>query len=109
MGFFDYIAERKIQEAINDGLFCHLEGFGKPIDNEAYFRIPAEERIAFHILKNAGVVPEEIELRKSIYQLSLEIKNSIDPEEISSLEKKRLLLEDKLFVLSENKKTRGYQ
>ncbi len=106
MSVFDYIAEQKIKEAIKNGDFNHLNGFGKPVDNSAYFRVPAEDRIAFHILKNAGVVPEEIELRKSIYQLSLEIKKTIDPDELSDLQKKKQVLEDKLFVLAESKRTR---
>ena len=106
MSFLNYIAEKRIQEAISRGEFDHLEGFGKPVDMDDYFSVPAEDRIAFHILKNAGVVPEEIEIRKSIYQLSLEIKNAIDPDEINALERKRLSLQDKLFVLNEARKAR---
>jgi hypothetical protein len=106
MGVFDYFVERKIQEAIKDGLFNHLEGFGKPLNNEDYFNAPAEERIAFHILKNAGIVPEEVAIRKSIYQIMIDIKKTIDPNEISALEKKKAMLEDLLFVLSEHKKLR---
>jgi Domain of unknown function (DUF1992). len=106
MSILNYIAEKRIQEAISNGEFDQLEGFGKPVDMDAYFSVPAEDRIAFHILKNAGVVPEEIEIRKSIYQLTLEIKNTIDPDEISALEQKRLSLQDKLFVLSDVRKAR---
>ena len=104
MSVLDYIAEKRIQEAINKGEFDHLEGFGKPIDLTDYFSVPAEDRIAFHILKNAGVVPEEIELRKSIYQLTLDIKRCINEEEITALEKRRLQLEDRLFVLNDSKR-----
>jgi Domain of unknown function (DUF1992). len=106
MGVFDYIAERKIREAINKGEFDHLEGFGKPVDNSEYFSVPAEDRIAFHILKNSGVVPEEIEIRKSIYLVSQEIKRTVDPDEVSDLQMKKQILEDRLFILAENKRNR---
>lgn len=105
MSILDYIAEKRIQEAINQGEFDHLDGFGKPIDLTEYFSVPAEDRVAFHILKNSGVVPEEIDLRKSIYQLTQEIKNSINPEEITALEKWRLQLEDRLFVLRDSRRS----
>lgn len=105
MSILDYIAEKRIQEAINQGEFDHLDGFGKPIDLTEYFSVPAEDRVAFHILKNSGVVPEEIDLRKNIYQLTQEIKNSINPEEITSLEKRRLQLEDRLFVLRDSRRS----
>ena len=106
MSILNYIAEKRIQEAISNGEFNQLEGFGKPVEMDEYFSVPAEDRIAFHILKNAGVVPEEIEIRKSIYQLTQEIKNTIDPYEISALELKRLSLQDKLFVLNDVRKAR---
>lgn len=106
MSILNYIAEKRIQEAINNGEFDQLEGFGKPVEMDDYFSVPEEDRIAFHILKNAGVVPEEIEIRKSIYQLTQEIKNTINPDEIPALERKRLSLQDKLFVLNDARKAR---
>ena len=106
MSILDYIAEQRIREAINNGEFDHLEGFGKPIDLSDYFSVPADDRVAFHILKNSGVVPEEIELRKSIYHLVEKIRHSADNEEISALERRKLELEDKLFVLRECRRER---
>jgi DNA polymerase/3'-5' exonuclease PolX len=103
MGIFNYIAERKIQEAIQNGEFDHLEGFGKPVDNSEYFKVPEEERLAYHILKNAGVVPEEIEIRKSIQQLKTEIKKALKPEELSDLYLRKQALEDKLIILAESR------
>ena len=66
MGNYNKIAEKKIKEAIENKEFENLDGFGKPVDNSEYFKVPEEERIAFHILKNAGVVPEELKIRKKI-------------------------------------------
>jgi hypothetical protein len=106
MGIFDFIAEQRIKEAIAKGEFDNLEGFGKPIDNTEYFSAPEEDRIAFHILKNAGVVPEEVELRKSIYEISKEILATEDINTRSLLENKKIWLEDRLFVLIDNRKFR---
>ena len=70
MGIFDEIAERKIQEAIEKKEFENIEGLGKPIDNSEYFSVPHQHRIAFHIMKNAKILPEEIEIKKQIINLN---------------------------------------
>ncbi len=59
------IVERKIQEAIERGLFDNLRGMGKPlqIEDNPY---EAEWRLAFKILKNAGAAPAWIELSREI-------------------------------------------
>lgn len=75
MDCFIKIVEEKIQEVIRNGEFDHLEGFGKPIDHSDYFNAPEELRIAFHILKNAGVPPEEVQMLKSINQITKKLKN----------------------------------
>jgi len=98
------LAEKRIQEAYERGEFDKLEGFGKPIDNSDYFSVPAEERMAFHILKNAGALPEEMQIRKDIYHMAEQIKHTIDPEERTALMKKREFLEDQLLLLKERKK-----
>lgn len=106
MGLFDYIAERRIREAIEKGEFNNLEGFGKPVDNTEYFSVPEEDRIAYHILKNSGVVPEEVELRKSIYQISREILKTEDADARTLLENKKQWLENRLFVQMDSRKNR---
>jgi hypothetical protein len=103
MDITQYLAERKIQDAIQNGRFDNLEGFGQPIDNTEYFSVPEEDRIAFHILKNAGAVPEEILIRKDIYQLSLLIKKELDEDTRNAMKKEQGFLKDKLFVLQEKR------
>lgn len=63
------IAERKIQEAMAQGAFSDLPGKGKPLPQEELSGVPAEYRMAYKILKNAGFIPEEIELRREIVNL----------------------------------------
>lgn len=98
MSIFQYIAEQRIREAYEKGEFDNLPRYGMPIDNSDYFAVPAEERIAVHIMKNAGIVPEEIRIRKRIYELTLLIKGSADQKEKDSLLKEIAFLEDSLFI-----------
>jgi hypothetical protein len=67
--FFQRIAENRILEAIDNGLFDNLRGRGKPLKFEDESHIPPELRMAYRILKNADCLPPELELRKEIVQL----------------------------------------
>src|SRR5260221_6764096 len=60
------IAERKIQEAIEEGQFDNLPGKGKPIVFDDDPATPPELRMANKILKNAGVLPEWVQVQKDI-------------------------------------------
>jgi hypothetical protein len=66
---FSKIAEQRILEAIERGEFDNLEGRGRPIrlDDETW--IPEDLRPAYRILKNAGCIPPELELRKEVLSL----------------------------------------
>ncbi len=66
MDEWQFIAERKIREAMEDGAFDHLEGAGKPLDlSENPFEDPSD-RMANRLLKNNGLVPDWIEEAKEI-------------------------------------------
>jgi hypothetical protein len=56
----DFLAERRIAEAVSRGEFDHLPGAGRPLDLEEDPLVPEEMRVAYRILKNAGYVPEEV-------------------------------------------------
>lgn len=66
---FQKIAERRILEAIERGLFKDLSGKGKPLKLEDDSHVPEDLRIPYKILKNAGYVPQEVALRKEIVQV----------------------------------------
>lgn len=63
------IAEEKIREAVENGELDDLPGKGKPLLPEDLSRVPEELRAAYIILKNAGVLPEELQLKKEILNL----------------------------------------
>jgi hypothetical protein len=56
------IAVDRIEEAMRKGEFDELPGKGQPLDLTEYFNTPSEDRMAFSILKSAGVVPLEVEI-----------------------------------------------
>ena len=104
MSILEKIAEERIRQAILAGEFDNLEGFGAPVDNSEYFNAPPEERISWHILKNAGVLPEEVSLRKEIYALTAELKNTADPEKLRSGREQLEMLRTRLLVSLEQRK-----
>lgn len=63
---FEKIVESIIQDAIARGEFENLSGEGKPIDLTEYFNTPEDVRVAQSILKNAGMLPVEVELLQEI-------------------------------------------
>lgn len=69
MTYFDKAVEAVLKEAIERGEFDDLPGKGRPIDLTAYFETPEEVRAAYSILKNAGMVPREVELLREIAEL----------------------------------------
>jgi len=71
MNILARIAERKIDEAIARGELDDLPGAGRPLPLEADDPfVPSELRMAYRMLKNAGFLPPEVELRREIHSLS---------------------------------------
>lgn len=104
---FDRVVESVIQEAMARGEFDDLPGRGKPIDLTEYFNTPEDVRVAQSMLKNAGMVPVEIELLQEIAALKEMLYALIDENE---KDKKRKLLEEKQLqfdLLLERRKRRS--
>ena len=66
---FEKLVEEKIRAAMEAGEFDNLEGAGQPLDLDEYFAAPEDLRISFSVLKNARVLPREVELLKEIESL----------------------------------------
>ena len=69
---FERIADRKIREAMQAGEFDNLP-HGKRVDLEEYFKLPADLRMAYSILKSAGCLPEEVEMLREVDRLQTEL------------------------------------
>jgi len=81
MSYFNKIAEERIREAQEAGAFDNLPGKGKPLALEDATWVPEELRMAYHILRNAHVLPPEAELLKEIHTLEDLLKYIEDQEE----------------------------
>ena len=84
---FDKIVESIIQEAMARGEFENLPGKGKSIDLTEYFNTPEEVRVAQAMLKNAGMVPVEIELLQEIAAYKETLSAAMDKSEKDKLSK----------------------
>ncbi len=81
MSCFQRIAEERIREAQKAGALDNLPGKGKPLELEDLSSVPEELRVAYHILKNAHILPPEAELLKEIHTLEDLLQYIEDAEE----------------------------
>ena len=81
MGFLTDRAEERIRMAMQAGAFDDLPGHGRPLDLGDDALVPAEMRPAYRVLKNAGYIPEELELRREIADVQELLGQALDAEE----------------------------
>lgn len=98
------IAEGKIREAIENGEFDNLSGKGKPLDFNDLSHVPEELRAVYIIMKNSGMLPEELDLKKQIISLQKLLDCCHDEEERNSLRKKLTMKILKFEILMEKRK-----
>ena len=87
VGFIERLAEQRILEAQRNGEFNDLAGKGKPLKLADHSQVPEDLRMAYHVLKNAHVLPPEAELMKDIRILEDLLKYVEDEGERKSLAK----------------------
>lgn len=89
---FEELIEARIREALERGDFDNLPDAGRRLDLKEDPFIPEDMRMAYRILKNAGYIPPELELRKDISAVESEIANANDePSRRRGLKKLELL------------------
>ena len=66
MDVWNLVAERKIQEAMSEGAFDHLDGAGQPISLEENPYEAPGTRMAHRLLRNNGFAPPWIEEARDI-------------------------------------------
>jgi hypothetical protein len=89
MDFFARIAESRILEAIEAGLFDNVQGKGQPLNLEDDGYVPSELKMAYKILKNADCLPPELELRREIMTLQ-DLVAAMEDEAEKLLQMRRL-------------------
>jgi Domain of unknown function (DUF1992) len=81
------IAEARIRDAIARGELDDLPGSGKPLVLENLSQVPEDLRAGYLLLKNAGVLPEEMQLRKEMVTLEALLDACADADERTRLRK----------------------
>lgn len=73
---------RSIAESEKTGELQAASSYGKPFSyGDGYQETPDKLRMGFKILKDAGVVPPEIELMQEIETLRLQLNNAPDTQQ----------------------------
>ncbi len=85
MKFFASLADEIIRETMRKGEFDNLPGKGKPLPPDDMHGVPEELRLGFKLLKNAGMIPEEMQLRKDMVTLEDLLKACRDETERKKL------------------------
>jgi hypothetical protein len=79
------VVDEIIRDAMARGEFDDLPGTGKPLDLDAYFALPEDQRLAITLLKNAGYVPEEVDLLREIKALKETLSVCADADQYARL------------------------
>jgi len=79
------IAEQKILDAIASGELDNLPGKGRPLNLDDLRDVPPQLRLEYKVLKNAGLLPEEVTLQKEIAALEELLNNCRDAGQASDL------------------------
>ncbi len=66
MWLIDQLAEQHIRAAQAQGAFDNLPGAGQPLRLDDDAAVAPELRTAYRLLKNAGYLPPELQLRRDI-------------------------------------------
>lgn len=82
---FDAMAERRIREAQQQGVFEDLPGAGAPLKLDDDAMVPEELRAAYRILKNAGYVPPEVEALRDLREVEQMLERAQDETERNAL------------------------
>jgi len=100
---FEKLVEERIKKAQKEGSFDDLEGSHKPLKLDD-MNVPDDLRLAHKILKNAGFLPPEVELKKKI----VHTEQLLETAEIGS--PKRVKIKKKLnYLLTQLGTARGDQ
>jgi hypothetical protein len=103
VSIFARIAEAKIQDGIERGDFDGLPGRGKPLQLEDLSHVPSHLRLGYKVLRNAGVAPPEVELRREVYRLDRQIAATHDPDALAELRKRRRNSDLSLAIMLERR------
>lgn len=102
---FEAIVEERIKQAQQRGEMDNLPGQGKPLPRED-IDFSNEFRLAYKILKNAGFLPPEVELKKDISAME-QLLDAVEPgsAEQERVRKKLNLLLTRMGMMQNTRRT----
>ena len=103
---FSRVAENRIREAVEQGVFENLPGAGQPLNLEEYFSTPEDLRMAYSILKSANCAPAEVELAREIARLERALARSEDTTTRKDLQRALTDRQTQLAVMLEQRSRR---
>ena len=71
MNPLDRLAEARIEEALREGAFEGVPGAGQPLPLDDLGGVPDDVRAGYLLLKGAGYLPPEMELKRETLRLDL--------------------------------------
>jgi hypothetical protein len=107
MHALEWLAERKIADAIEAGAFDDLPGSGRPLTLDDDRLVPEDLRMAYRILRNAGFAPPEVEARKEVAGLRALVAGATDDNARRRALAKLALIEAQLGAQAEKAGLRG--
>ncbi|MFC4319924.1 DnaJ family domain-containing protein [Litchfieldia salsa] len=105
MDFSQIASEDKIRRAYEDGEFNDLPGYGKQLKHEDLSAIPQELRMAYKMMKNAGIINEETDLRRDLLTIEDLIDKCQDNEQRGVLQEKLTQKKLRLNQVMKSRKT----
>lgn len=96
MWLLDQMAERAIDQARARGELDDLPNAGRPLELDDDSMVPPELRPAYRVLKNAGYLPEEAEVRREIRDVEQLLREARTEEERAEIGPRLRLLLDRL-------------
>lgn len=103
----DHIA-RSLTESAANGELQSAPSFGKPLDfGDGYDDTPPELRMGMKILKDAGVVPPEVEFMQQIEALRQSLEGAPDSDETRAKRQRLSDMQQQLALRLEGLRRRG--
>ena len=109
MSAIDRIAEERERRAVEAGELDGLPGAGRPLRLDDDSDVPPEMRAALRVLRNAGLVPEEVNLRRDINALQASIAGLADGEQRAEAAQRLTLMRARLESLGGSFRVCGYE
>lgn len=96
MWLLDTMAERAIDRARERGELDDLPNKGRRLQFDDDSMVPPELRAGYRLLKNAGYLPEEVQLRREIHDAEQLLREARTREERAELGPRLRMLLDRL-------------